>query len=67
MNKRGKLDIYLGKLMSRKLLAVFIATIGLFTSHVSDNNWIIMMTVYISVEGATNIVRELKKTNTDGN
>mgnify|MGYP003489099695 CR=1 FL=1 len=63
MSRKEKIDFYLGKLMSRKLMAFVIASIGLFTGHITSTDWIIMATVYISIEGATNIVERLKKTN----
>ena len=39
MSRKEKIDFYLGKLMSRKLLAFAIASVGLFTGHVTDTNW----------------------------
>ena len=44
MSRKEKIDFYLGKLMSRKLLAFVIASIGLFTGHVTDTNWVILAT-----------------------
>lgn len=60
MSRKEKIDFYLGKLMSRKLTAFVIGSIGLFTGQVSDGNWIILATAYISIEGFTNIVERLK-------
>jgi hypothetical protein len=51
MSRKEKIDFYLSKLMSRKLLAFLIASVGLFTGHVSDTNWVILA-----------IVERLKKT-----
>ena len=63
MSRKEKIDFYLGKLMSRKLLTLTIATIALFTNKLEGDNWVILATVYIGVEAATNIVERLKKTN----
>ena len=63
MSRQQIIDAFLNKRISKKLMAFLIATIGLFTGHVSDDNWIIIATVYISVEGAFNIVKELKARN----
>ena len=60
MSRKEKIDFYLGKLMSRKLLAFMIASVGLFTGQVSDTNWVILATAYVSIEGFTNIVERLK-------
>ena len=37
-----------------------IASVGLFTGHVTDTNWVILATAYVSIEGFTNIVERLK-------
>ena len=60
MSRKEKIDFYLGKLMSRKLTAFVIGSVGLFTGQVSDDNWVILATAYISIEGVTNIVERLK-------
>lgn len=60
MSRKERIDFYLNKLMSRKLLAFVIASTGLFTGHVSDTNWVILATAYVSIEGFTNIVYKLK-------
>ena len=60
MSRKEKIDFYLGKLMSRKLLVFVIASVGLFTGYVTDTNWVILATAYVSIEGFTNIVEKLK-------
>ncbi len=60
MSRKEQIDFYLSKLMSRKLLAFTISSIGLFTGHVSDTNWIVLATAYVSIEGFTNIVERIK-------
>lgn len=60
MSRKEKIDFYLSKLMSRKLLAFLIASVGLFTGYVTDTNWVILATAYVSIEGFTNIVERLK-------
>lgn len=60
---REQLDIILSKWISRKLLVFLIACAGLFTSKLTSSDWVIISTVYIGIEGATNIVERLTKRN----
>ena len=60
MSRQQIIDAFLNKRISKKLMAFLIATMGLFTGHVSDDNWIILATAYVSIEGFTNIVEKLK-------
>jgi len=58
---REQIDRFMGKWASRKLTVFAVATVALFTGHVNDTNWMIIATVYISLEGATRIVERLKE------
>lgn len=60
MSRKEKIDFYLGKLMSRKLTAFVIGSVGLFTNNITSGDWIILASVYIASEAATKIVYQLK-------
>lgn len=61
MSRNEKIDLYLKKWISRKLTVFIVASIALFFSKVDSDNWTIVATMYIAVEGATNIVERLIK------
>tara|TARA_R110000782_G_C14740859_1_gene406164 strand:+ start:161 stop:352 length:192 start_codon:yes stop_codon:yes gene_type:complete len=63
MSRKEKMDFYLSKLISRKLTVFIIASIGLFIGKLTSSDWVIVATVYIAVEAATNIVERIKRTN----
>jgi len=55
------IDRYFSKWVSRKLLVFTIASIAMFTGKVNSNDWVIISTAYISLEGVTSIVDRLMK------
>ena len=55
MSRNEKIDLYLKKWISRKLTVFVVASIALFFSKVDSDNWTIVATMYIAIEGATNI------------
>lgn len=58
---REQFDIILNKWISRKLLVFIIACIGLFSAALTSSDWVVIATVYIGIEGVTNIVERLRK------
>ena len=58
---REQFDIILNKWISRKLLVFIIACIGLFSAVLTSSDWVVIATVYIGIEGVTNIVERLRK------
>ena len=50
----------LNKFISRKLLVFFIACIALFAGDLTSQDWVVIATAYISVQGFTDIVKGLK-------
>ncbi len=58
---KEQIDLLLSKWISRKLLVFLFACGGLFTGMLTSSDWIIIATVYIGIEGITNIVERLKK------
>jgi len=61
MSTKEKIDLILSKWLSRKLTVFVVASIGLFTHAVESNDWVVIATAYIAIEGFTNIVERLKK------
>ena len=61
MSNREKVDLFLSKWVSRKLAVFAIASAGLFSAKLDGDNWTIVATMYIAVEGATSIVERLMK------
>ena len=58
---RQKIDLFLNKLLSRKLTVFVIASVGLFFGVITSTDWVIIATSYITIEGVTNIVERLMK------
>ena len=61
MSKKEKIDLFLGKWVSRKLTAFLIASIALFAGSLESADWTIVTTVYIGAQAATDIVEKLFK------
>ena len=61
MSRKEKIDFILSKWVSRKLTVFVVASIGLFIGSVRSEDWVIISTAYIAIEGVTNIVERLKK------
>ena len=57
---RQKVDIFLNKYLSRKLMVFFIASFGLFSGTLTSSDWVIIATAYVSIQGFSDIVTKLK-------
>ena len=60
MSAREKIDLYLNKWASRKLMVFAVASAGLFSGYLSSTDWVIIATAYVSIQGFTDIVKKLK-------
>ena len=60
MSTKEKIDLYLNKWVSRKLMVFVVACSGLFSGHLTSTDWVIIATAYISIQGFTDIVKKLK-------
>ena len=58
---KEQIDILISKWISRKLLVFIVACAGLFVGTLTSEDWVIIATAYIGIEGITNIVERLKK------
>jgi len=61
MSRKEKIDLILSKWVSRKLTVFVVASVGLFIGSVRSEDWVIISTAYIAIEGVTNIVERLRK------
>ena len=58
---RQEIDIILNKFISRKLMVFTIACLGLFNGNLTSEDWVIIATIYISVQGVTDMIIKLKQ------
>lgn len=56
----NNLDKILNKIISRKLMVFLIACGGLFSGSLTSEDWVIISTAYISVQGFTDIITKIK-------
>jgi hypothetical protein len=56
----SNLDKILNKVISRKLMVFVIACCGLFTGNLTSQDWVIIATAYVSIQGFTDIVAKIK-------
>lgn len=66
MSKQEFIDRIQSKWISRKLLVFIVGSIALFTGKVQSEDWVIISSVYISLEGATTIVERIFKSKQGG-
>ena len=62
MSRKEKIDLFLSKWLSRKLTVFVVASSGLFLGVITSTDWVVIATSYIAIEGVTNIVERLRKT-----
>ena len=60
---RAKLDQFLSKWLSRKLMVFITSAIALFTGNVDGDSWVIIATAYIGTEGVIDAVTRLRQNN----
>jgi hypothetical protein len=56
MSRKEKIDLFLSKWISRKLIVFAIASFALFSESIESDDWVIVATAYISLQGVTDIV-----------
>jgi hypothetical protein len=61
MSRKEKIDLFLSKWVSRKLTVFAIASAALFSGSIESNDWVIIATAYISLQGVTDIVERIYK------
>lgn len=59
MSRKEKIDMFLSKWVSRKLIVFVVGSVGLFSGVITSTDWVIIGTSYITIEGVTSIVERL--------
>lgn len=57
---KARIDQFLNKWLSRKLLVFTVACFGLFSGTLTSSDWVIIATAYVSLQGFADIVDKLK-------
>ena len=60
MSKKAILDKYVGKLVSRKLLAWSTATWLLYSNRVDSEQWVLITAIYLGTQGVIDTVLQWK-------
>lgn len=58
---KGRLDKFLNRWLSRKLMVFLVGCVALFSGQLESNDWVVISTAYIAFQGATDIVERLMK------
>ena len=58
---KGKIDRFLERWSSRKLMVFAIATLLMISSDLASSDWVNIAIVYIGTQGALDIAERLKK------
>ena len=61
MSKKEKLDTFLNKWLSRKLMVFLISSAGLFSGKLESADWVVIAAAYIAMQGTTDIVERLMR------
>jgi hypothetical protein len=56
----NNIDKILDKIISRKLMVFVIACGGLFAGDLTSQDWVVIATAYVSVQGFTDMITKLK-------
>jgi hypothetical protein len=57
---KEQIDVILNKFISRKLLVFAIACMALFAGNLTSQDWVVIATAYVSIQGFTDIVKIIK-------
>ena len=58
---KQKVDEFLNKYLSRKLMVFAVGSYGLFSGTLTSSDWVIIATAYVSLQGFVDIVEKLKQ------
>jgi len=61
VSNREKIDKFLNRWISRKLIVFAVASYGLFSGTLISSDWVIIATAYVSIQGFADIVERLKR------
>lgn len=57
---RARIDTFLNKWLSRKLMVFVVASAGLFSGRITSGDWVVVATAYVGVVGFYEIVSKLR-------
>lgn len=57
---RAKIDQFLNRYLSRKLMVFIVASLGLFWGTITSSDWVTVAAVYIGTQGALDILTQLR-------
>jgi len=57
---RAKIDAFLNRYLSRKLLVFLVACFGLFAGQLDSSDWVTIAAVYIGTQGVIDAIQKLK-------
>ena len=60
MSRQEIIDKYFGKAISKTFTVFIIATIALFTAHLTGTEWTIIVSIYLGSTKATETILKLK-------
>jgi hypothetical protein len=66
MSKQEFIDKVQSKWISRKLFVFLIGSVALFTGKLQGQDWVIVSSIYISLEGVTSIAERMIKARQGG-
>jgi len=58
---KQKVDAFLNKYLSRKLMVFVVGSFGLFSGVITSSDWVIIATAYVALQGFVDIVEKLKQ------
>jgi len=58
---KQKVDAFLNKYLSRKLMVFVVGSFGLFSGVITSSDWVIVATAYVALQGFVDIVEKLKQ------
>ena len=61
MSTKEKVDLFLKKWMSRKLMVLIISVVALFTGSITGDNFIVISTAYIGGQSVVDAVSKLRR------
>lgn len=62
-----RIDKFLNSWISRKLLVFIVASYGLFGGKLDGDNWTIIATGYVAIQGFVDIVERISKAKNNAN
>lgn len=60
MSRKEKVDKFIGRWVSRKLIVFAVASYGLFSGVLTSSDWVIIATAYVSIQGFVDVVYKLR-------